>query len=351
MDSEEAAHASAIQKHNKYMVFGKKHRYIEVIQCSGDDMNLVLNGGLHSPANPTKSPLLSPGMLPQAQQATQSLPSPGLQINVPPPLTLSIPPPHSHTPNTAALLAQQQAQFIAQQNLLARQQANAVAVANHTAHTQSNDQSQYLLPNYALLPSLAGVHHGGGHAHLMQPSPAQTPNNIGNVAATSTMTPSVQSPFFFMQRPSIHPSVAASHLTQHQLNQMFPMGFMSTQYTHPALSLLPSHHHIALQQKALNQNQHAHATVHHHGHPSNPSQTQQSLMNSSLVAAATAASNHHYQTVANNSLMHAASIKRSYESAFQIDPSSSAAVAANASKRFFTRHPTNIYSPFYPPNL
>ncbi|XP_037051284.1 RNA-binding protein fusilli isoform X1 [Bradysia coprophila] len=61
MDSEESARASAQLKHNKYMIFGKKYRYIEVFQCSGDDMNLVLNGGLHSPSNPTKPALLSPG--------------------------------------------------------------------------------------------------------------------------------------------------------------------------------------------------------------------------------------------------------------------------------------------------
>ncbi|XP_059608445.1 RNA-binding protein fusilli isoform X2 [Phlebotomus argentipes] len=62
MDSETSAYACAQQKHNKYMgSFGKKHRYIEVFQCSGDDMNLVLTGGLHSPANPSKPPLLSPG--------------------------------------------------------------------------------------------------------------------------------------------------------------------------------------------------------------------------------------------------------------------------------------------------
>ncbi|CAO1383800.1 unnamed protein product [Diamesa hyperborea] len=45
MDSETAALASAQQKHHKHMMFGKKQRYIEVFQCSGEDMNMVLNGG------------------------------------------------------------------------------------------------------------------------------------------------------------------------------------------------------------------------------------------------------------------------------------------------------------------
>ncbi|XP_036330141.1 RNA-binding protein fusilli-like isoform X1 [Rhagoletis pomonella] len=75
MDSEESARLCALRKHNQFMMFGKKYRYIEVFQCSGDDMNMVLNGGLQSPIATTPHPhhpaaakqtsLLSPGMLPQ----------------------------------------------------------------------------------------------------------------------------------------------------------------------------------------------------------------------------------------------------------------------------------------------
>ncbi|XP_039957387.1 RNA-binding protein fusilli isoform X1 [Bactrocera tryoni] len=75
MDSEESARLCAQRKHNQFMMFGKKYRYIEVFQCSGDDMNMVLNGGLQSPISATPHPhlsaaakqssLLSPGMLPQ----------------------------------------------------------------------------------------------------------------------------------------------------------------------------------------------------------------------------------------------------------------------------------------------
>ncbi|XP_021707093.1 RNA-binding protein fusilli isoform X3 [Aedes aegypti] len=61
MDSETAAYQSAQQKHHKNMMFGKKQRYIEVFQCSGDDMNMVLNGGFQPPTNISKPPLLSPG--------------------------------------------------------------------------------------------------------------------------------------------------------------------------------------------------------------------------------------------------------------------------------------------------
>ncbi|XP_024938562.1 RNA-binding protein fusilli isoform X3 [Cephus cinctus] len=60
MDSESSAYACASQRHHRYMIFGKKQRYIEVFQCSGEDMNLVLTGGVVPPPPPPKA-LLSPG--------------------------------------------------------------------------------------------------------------------------------------------------------------------------------------------------------------------------------------------------------------------------------------------------
>lgn len=47
MHSEYAASQAALAKHHKYMLFGngKKQRYIEVFQCTLDDMLIVLNGG------------------------------------------------------------------------------------------------------------------------------------------------------------------------------------------------------------------------------------------------------------------------------------------------------------------
>lgn len=56
MDSEQSAATASAQRHHKYMTFGKKQRYIEVFQCSIDDMNLVLTGGL-----PVQRPMISPG--------------------------------------------------------------------------------------------------------------------------------------------------------------------------------------------------------------------------------------------------------------------------------------------------
>uniref|UniRef100_A0A8D9FA09 RNA-binding protein fusilli n=1 Tax=Cacopsylla melanoneura TaxID=428564 RepID=A0A8D9FA09_9HEMI len=67
MDSEQSAFLAAQLRHNRYMIIGKKQRYIEVFQCSGEDMNLVLNGVL-PPTSPAISPvgktLLSPAGVP-----------------------------------------------------------------------------------------------------------------------------------------------------------------------------------------------------------------------------------------------------------------------------------------------
>eukprot|EP00095_Tigriopus_kingsejongensis_P008653 maker-scaffold537_size144400-snap-gene-0.21 protein:Tk08653 transcript:maker-scaffold537_size144400-snap-gene-0.21-mRNA-1 annotation:"rna-binding protein fusilli isoform x2" len=78
MTSEPAAFQSAHHRHHRNMTFGKKQRYIEVFQCSGEDMNFVLTGnslaGVGGPPSsqspPSKNPylasgggLLPPGML------------------------------------------------------------------------------------------------------------------------------------------------------------------------------------------------------------------------------------------------------------------------------------------------
>lgn len=66
MDSEQSAFTAAQMRHHRYMYFGKKQRYIEVFQCSGEDMSLVLTGGIPAPTapvSPVGKTLLSPGML------------------------------------------------------------------------------------------------------------------------------------------------------------------------------------------------------------------------------------------------------------------------------------------------
>jgi epithelial splicing regulatory protein 1/2 len=80
MNSEGAAYACATQRHHRYMIFGKKQRYIEVFQCSGEDMNLVLTGA----PLPGKA-LLSPGPLAAAGAAQNPGPPAQAQVPVPAP--------------------------------------------------------------------------------------------------------------------------------------------------------------------------------------------------------------------------------------------------------------------------
>lgn len=51
MSSEAAAYQAAQQRHKHNMAFGKKQRYIEVFQCSGEDMHHVLTPGSNAAAS------------------------------------------------------------------------------------------------------------------------------------------------------------------------------------------------------------------------------------------------------------------------------------------------------------
>ena len=63
MDCEPSAEAATLTKHRKFMINNNKRRYIEVLQCSGEDMNLVLTSGLPPIGVPP------PTVAPQAMQA------------------------------------------------------------------------------------------------------------------------------------------------------------------------------------------------------------------------------------------------------------------------------------------
>ncbi|KAH1006264.1 hypothetical protein HUJ05_007014 [Dendroctonus ponderosae] len=88
MDTEQSAYVSAQQKHHRYMIFGKKQRYIEVFQCSGEDMNLVLTGGLPAPTSPAKpqpstSALLTTGGAMMSKPPTGFTPIPFATASLP----------------------------------------------------------------------------------------------------------------------------------------------------------------------------------------------------------------------------------------------------------------------------
>ncbi|UJR28830.1 hypothetical protein I4U23_010054 [Adineta vaga] len=62
MDSEAASFNTAMHKNNKYMFFNGKKKYIEILQCSGEDMNHILLGLVPSnliPHNVQRQPMYS----------------------------------------------------------------------------------------------------------------------------------------------------------------------------------------------------------------------------------------------------------------------------------------------------
>lgn len=188
MDSEQSAYMTAQQKHHRYMIFGKKQRYIEVFQCSGEDMNLVLTGGIPAPVSPAKAApaLLSPGMLPSIT------PLPPTNIPPPPPPSntvtgqisqnlMSPSPAASFTWDNPTLLAQHQAQMIAQQNLLVRQ-------------NQAQAQNELILMNQITQHNLAVLNQNAGP---LSPTPT---SNAGLTASMLKPTP------YFSLAPHMLPS-------------------------------------------------------------------------------------------------------------------------------------------------
>ncbi|KAF2357493.1 RNA recognition motif domain [Trinorchestia longiramus] len=117
MTSEHAAYSCALNRHNRFMA-GKKHRYVEVFSCSGDDMNYVLQGGSPTtqtvtsvgPAAANRSiiPAAGGGMFVWGNAATSGgappppliLPSHAPPTHMQPPSLASIPPP---SPNSSYL--------------------------------------------------------------------------------------------------------------------------------------------------------------------------------------------------------------------------------------------------------
>lgn len=297
MDSESAAQASAQQKHHKHMMFGKKQRYIEVFQCSGEDMNMVLNGGYHQyQSSPTiTAKPISSGMLPQSSRPQTSVQP--LQVSIPPPLTipLSLPqavlPPtvtnsnplinanvavgsaSQNNPNSLIAHQQQQAHFIAQQNLIARQQAAAAQL--HAAQQHSADQMAFL-QNYSFLSSPAAT----SNLQSQQTQMATNPYAY-------SLSPQVPQ-FYYLPRP------------------MLPMSLM-----HPNLGQLSA----ASFAGAL---------------PSG-------YVNSAQLQSVQNVGTQMMQNIPSSNAMSSTSVKRSYESAFRNDP-----MTVTAAKRAY--HPSQSHA-------
>ncbi|VDD96606.1 unnamed protein product [Enterobius vermicularis] len=90
MDSEISAATAAAIAHNKYMQIGKKQRYIEVFQCSPEDMNLVITSPPlppqlilpHRPLYPQPVANIVPTLVPPFTPVYWPYPSPPVSPNV-----------------------------------------------------------------------------------------------------------------------------------------------------------------------------------------------------------------------------------------------------------------------------
>jgi len=98
MDSEKSAESAALTKNKKLMFVGGVRRYVEVIQCSGDEMALVLQQGLPVPV---PSPLST---LPQSSASVHAA-----AAGVLPTGFWSLPPPTAPTTDLTVLLHQRSA--------------------------------------------------------------------------------------------------------------------------------------------------------------------------------------------------------------------------------------------------
>lgn len=199
MDSEASAFHAATHRHHQTMTFGKKQRYVEVFQCSGDDMNSILTGGQVSPK---ATPVLSAGI----DSPPLGLVTPTLYYDLPPPNLPSLSVPNVFLLNQLAMQQQQQQQQV-QAHVQAQAQAQAHAHAVHAqaaqvqaaqvqaahvqaAQVQAQAQAQAALgkpspkavftmppPGYGQWPSQEeAVGQASGTAPL-PPTPSSTPND------------------------------------------------------------------------------------------------------------------------------------------------------------------------------
>ena len=85
MDSEQVSEVAAMSKHKKFMFISGKKRFIEVFQCSGEDMNLVLTNGL------LPNPALATAAVPNGQIPNGLIPATGAAPAIPNGLPLPVP--------------------------------------------------------------------------------------------------------------------------------------------------------------------------------------------------------------------------------------------------------------------
>ncbi|XP_052843011.1 RNA-binding protein fusilli isoform X5 [Drosophila gunungcola] len=370
MDAEDSARLCAQRKHNQFMVFGKKFRYIEVFQCSGDDMNMVLNGGLASPvaqAPPPhhghahkQQPLLAAttGMFSSAGQSPTSVAAAGTAQS---PLGGS----HSHThPHSHAHAHTTPGH------------AHAAAVAAAAAH-HGLSASPAMLPGLSAASAsglasfmaanqpAAGVSHSAAslqnaavalspQGYALNPFSLPPPGSSAAAASTPALLAQQQAQFIAQQSLLVRQQAAAAlaaEQQQQQQQQQQQLYASAMQQQHPL--------YFQLQQQQQQQQQQLYASAMlQQGQPQfvlmqRPStaylppfplgymSAAGAASGVGVAAGAGAAATATSATASNSSLSQ--SMKRSYENAFQQE-AAGAAVAASAAKRALTRQPGNVYS-------
>lgn len=142
METESAAFHAANQRHHQYMVFGKKQRYVEVFQCSGDDMNAILTGGQLSPK---ATPVLSSGI-------ENNIPGVGLTV-APTILPPYYEPPQVPVISPPALTISPQPNVFLLNQLALQQQQNALAAASLIQKTSPKTVYTVPPPAYTQWPA------------------------------------------------------------------------------------------------------------------------------------------------------------------------------------------------------
>jgi len=175
MNNEGSAAQAAMAKHHNYMSFGKKQRYIEVFQCSGEDMHLVLTGG--GAASGALSPvaakaLLSPpGMLPaQPLMTTNQVANPGTPV---PTLMPAWDPMSVYAQNLAQTLALQRA---------------AVAAAQQQQQQQHHQNMQHQQPQSQQSSPVPKLHVFGSSSVSIESSATVNTSTDSSAATMTTVT-------------------------------------------------------------------------------------------------------------------------------------------------------------------
>lgn len=141
MDSEASAFHAANHRHHQYMIFGKKQRYVEVFQCSGDDMNSILTGGQVSPK---ATSVLSSGI-------ENNMPGVGLTV------ASTILPSYYEPPQVPILptlnISPHPNVFLLNQLALQQQQQNALAAASLIQKTSPKAVYTVPPPTYSQWPA------------------------------------------------------------------------------------------------------------------------------------------------------------------------------------------------------